>query len=218
MRPVLITDSQGERPISVNRLRSLHHQLDWGRWEVEIGFGKGRFLVDEAQRRADGHFLGIEMAAKYYRLVCDRAQRRGLDNVCLLCGEATYVLASLLPQGFADRVHVYFPDPWPKDRHSKRRLMDADAVDLVLSLLKPQGELLFASDHPAYGEQVDALLRSHPSLEVESVDGWPGGPRTNYEAKFVDQGKPIVRLICKLVSPVVQHPWGAPLAAASGAV
>lgn len=211
MRPVLISDRRGERVVSADALRALARACAAGPWEVELGFGKGRYLLERAARDPEIGFLGIEMAAKYYRLVRDRARRRGLDNLVLLCGEAAYILDSMLPRGFARRLHIYFPDPWPKDRHARRRLMDADSIDLVLGLLEPGGELLFASDHPAYGDQVRQLLITHPALDVKLVDSWSEGPRTNYEAKFVARGLPILRLRARLEDSDVRHPAAAPI-------
>lgn len=164
------------------------------RWEVEIGFGKGRFLLATAAARPQDRFLGVEVAAKYFGLAERRARRHGLDNLILAHGEALYMLSAALPTGFADAVHVYFPDPWPKDRHHKRRLFDCETVDLVLRLLAPSGTLYFATDHPEYGDEVTALLDSHPALDVTRRSAWPGGARTNYELKYEREGRPIVRL------------------------
>jgi tRNA (guanine-N7-)-methyltransferase len=166
-----------------------------GGWEVEIGFGKGRYLIRRALESPRRRFLGIEMAAAYHRLVAGRAERRGVDNLALIRGEALYVLAALLPIGFASAVHVYFPDPWPKARHQKRRLFDPETVDLVLDLLEPGGRLYFATDFLEYGRSVEDLLESHPATEVRSLSGpWPDGARTNYEAKYQGEGRPILRL------------------------
>ncbi len=214
MRPVLICDQRGERRVSQVELREFNSACRSGRWEVEIGFGKGRFILDRASRNPSVQWLGIEVAAKYYRLVCQRRRRRELDNVTLLCGEAGYILATMLPTRFADRLHVYFPDPWPKDRHSRRRLFERDNLDLLLALLRPGGELLFASDHPEYGARVEELLRSHPALEVRDVEAWEDGSRTNYETKFVAQGLPIRRLIVRLVGDDLRHPEAAPASVA----
>ncbi|MEO7795096.1 MAG: hypothetical protein ABIV06_10020, partial [Thermoanaerobaculia bacterium] len=106
-------------------------------WEVEIGFGKGRYLLRRAALEPQSRFLGIEIASEYFRLVARRVARRGLANVVLLDGEAQYIAAALLPRGFAQKVHVYFPDPWPKLRHHRRRLFAPDSLDLVLGLLAP---------------------------------------------------------------------------------
>jgi tRNA (guanine-N7-)-methyltransferase len=164
-------------------------------WEVEIGFGKGRFLLRRAAEDRGGRFLGIELASKYYRLLRDRAGKRDLRNLALIRGEALYLLSAAIPRAFAAAVHVYFPDPWPKSRHHKRRLFDAETVDLVLGLLAPGASLFFATDHPAYGAAVRDLLLAHRGLLVDERRGpWPGGARTNYEAKYEAEGRPIVRL------------------------
>lgn len=181
------------------------------RVELEIGFGKGRYLLGRAAAEPHNRFLGIEIVSQYFRLVARRAARRRLDNLSLLHAEALYALATLLPRGFADAVHVYHPDPWPKARHHKRRLFDVESIDLLLAALKPTGELLFASDHVAYSDVVEHLLRSHSALSVESVDAWPEGPRTHYEAKFVALGQPVRRLVARFAEPErreVIHPDG----------
>lgn len=164
-------------------------------WEVEIGFGKGRYLLRRALAEPRTRFLGIELAGEYWRLLVTRARRRGVGNLLAIRGEAQTVLAAVLPKGFARAVHVYFPDPWPKARHERRRLFDAQTVDLVLALLRPGGTLWFATDYLAYGEAVAALLASHPGAAVKRrPTGWDEGPRTNYEAKYVAEGRPILRL------------------------
>ncbi|RMH18107.1 MAG: tRNA (guanine-N7)-methyltransferase [Acidobacteria bacterium] len=183
-----------------------------GPWQVEIGFGKGRFLLERALACPEQRFLGIEVASKYFRLLARRAARRGGRNLVALRGEALYLLSTFLPRGFASAVHVYFPDPWPKSRHHKRRLFDPETVDLVLGLLRPGGELDFATDFLAYGERVAELLAAVPGLEVERLPGpWPDGARTNYEAKYMAAGRPILRLAARLREPLPElwlHPDG----------
>ena len=183
-------------------LDQLDHPLDLdqllpgsGEWEVELGFGKGRFLLRSALENPDRRFLGIELVSKYYRLLLDRSRRRGLHNLAVVRGEALYLLATVLPKGFASRLHVYFPDPWHKAKHNKRRMFDPETLDLMLGLLRPDGELLFASDYLEYGDLVIEMLENHPNLDVEQIhEPWPDGARTNYEAKFMREGRPIRRL------------------------
>ncbi|HEX2224296.1 MAG TPA: hypothetical protein VHN15_08825, partial [Thermoanaerobaculia bacterium] len=103
-------------------------------WEVEIGFGKGRYLLRRCQESPERRFLGIELIGEYQRLFVDRARRRNVFNWVALRGEAQYLASAVLPAGFADVLHIYFPDPWPKSRHHKRRLFDPESVDLVLGL------------------------------------------------------------------------------------
>lgn len=178
-------------------------------WEVEIGFGKGRFLLRRAALEPEVRFLGIEIAGEYFRLVARRLARRRLANVVLLEGEAQYLAGAVLPRGFARAVHIYFPDPWPKLRHHRRRLFAPDSLDLVQGLLAPGGRLYFATDFLAYGEEVRQLLTSHPGAQVNVHAGpWPDGARTNYEAKYIVEGRPILRLEVAFEGAAVPHPRG----------
>lgn len=178
-------------------------------WEVEIGFGKGRYLLRRAAQEPAARFLGIEIAGEYFRLVARRVARRRLANVVLFEGDAQYLAATILPRGFARAVHVYFPDPWPKTRHQRRRLFAPESLDLVQGLLAPGGRLYFATDFLAYGEEVRQLLESHPGASVTVHDApWPDGARTNYEAKYILEGRPILRLEVAFEGDVVPHPRG----------
>ena len=212
--PVTVSAGGKDRP-----LRSLGAPLDLDGlvveggsrpWEVEIGFGKGRYLLDRAAADPEAAFLGIEVAKKYHRILVGRARRRGLRNLVALHGEAQALLATSLPRGFARAVHVYFPDPWPKARHHRRRLFDPESLDLVTGLLVPGGTLWFATDHAEYGVVVEAILRSAPDLDVGRHAGpWPDGARTNYEAKYEEEGRPILRLVATLRDREARlHPSG----------
>ena len=168
-------------------------------FEVEIGCGKGRYLLARAAAEPERGFIGIESAVEYYGFVSRRARRLGLDNLIALCGEAVYLISTCFVHGRAEAVHVYFPDPWPKSRHRRRRLMDVANLDVVLGLLRPGGKLFFATDHEEYGVATSELLLSHSALSVEVLSGpWSEGPRTNYEIKYERQGRPIRRLIATL--------------------
>ena len=181
-----------------------------GAWEVEIGFGKGRYLLRRCQEDPGRRFLGMEVASEYFGMFVDKARRRRLANWIALRGDALALISAVLPHGFASAVHVYFPDPWPKSRHHKRRLFDPETVDLVLSLLEPGGRLLFATDFLEYGAVVQEILESYPGLRVTRRDRpWDEGPRTNYEAKYEIEGRPILRLTGVLEGPARLHPLGA---------
>jgi tRNA (guanine-N7-)-methyltransferase len=212
IRPVLAATARGvERFLAVGSAGSLERLLAGdGPWEVELGFGKGRYLLARAPADPGRRFLGVEVAHEYFALAARRLARKRLANLALLHGEALYLLAAALPRRFADVVHVYFPDPWPKTRHLKRRLFSPASVDLVLGLLAPGGRLAFATDFVDYGEEVAELLGSFPGARVRRrAAGWPDGPRTNYEAKYVAEGRPIVRLEVELDGAVALHPRGA---------
>ncbi len=179
-----------------------------GPWELELGFGKGRFLLARAEAHPEQRFLGIEIAHEYFALAARRLARRRLTNAALLHGEALYLLSAILPRRFAAAVHVYFPDPWPKSRHQKRRLFSPATVDLVLGAVAPAGRLWFATDFLDYGEEVAALLASYPGARALRRSEWPDGPRTNYEAKYVREGRPILRLEVALDAEPALHPAG----------
>lgn len=176
---------------------------------MELGFGKGRFLLQAATGAPGQRFLGVELAGEYFRLASRRGDRRRLGNLMLIHADALFLLAAVLPRGFAEVVHVYFPDPWPKTRHRKRRLFDPETVDLVLGLLRPQGTLAFATDFLDYGELVWKILSGYPGVSMRRVVEWPGGPRTNYEMKYVREGRPILRLEARIAGATRGlHPRG----------
>ena len=181
-----------------------------GDWEVEIGFGKGKYLLRSCQEDPGRRFLGIELATEYWRHFVERARKRGLANWVALRGEALYLVSTVLPAGFAAAVHVYFPDPWPKSRHHKRRLFDPETLDLVIGLVRPGGRLLFATDFLEYGELVREILEGYPGIRVERRGGvWDEGPRTHYEAKYIAEGRPILRL--EITRPLEGQPHAVPL-------
>jgi tRNA (guanine-N7-)-methyltransferase len=181
-----------------------------GPWEVEIGFGKGRYLLRRSAEEPGRRFLGIELAAEYWRHFVEQARKRGLANWVALRGGALYLTAAVLPAGFAAAVHVYFPDPWPKNRHHKRRLFDPETVDLVLGLVRPGGQLLFATDFLGYGEVVRRILEGYPGIRVERRGRvWDEGPRTDYEAKYIAEGRSILRLeVTREAAAAPLHPRG----------
>ena len=117
-----------------------------GAWEVEIGFGKGRYLLRRALAEPRTRLLGIELAGEYFRLLVTRARRRGVRNLLAIRGEAQTLLAAVLPRGFARAVHVYFPDPWPKTRHHRRRLLNAPFLRLLATRMKPGARLSIATE------------------------------------------------------------------------
>lgn len=183
-----------------------------GPWEVEIGYGKGKYLLAQARQHPERRYLGVELVSKYHKLLTRRMRHWRAENLVNVRGEALYLLSTVLPRRFAERVHVYFPDPWPKAKHHRRRLFDPETVDLVAGLLRPGGELVFASDFLEYGELVMEIVDGYPGLTVEPVlEPWPDGARTNYEAKFIEEGRPILRFVARLdeaAEPGVPHPAG----------
>jgi len=164
--------------------------------ELEIGTGKGRFLLAQAEARPEVNFLGVEWSLKYLRVTKDRAERRGLWNVRLFRADARHVLQALVPDSSIARVHVYCPDPWPKKRHRKRRIFSPVALAHIERILVPGGYLDLSTDVREYFEEIRQMARSRaalceaedPLFPHESAQG-----RTSYEAKYLEAGRPIHR-------------------------
>ncbi|OLD66836.1 MAG: tRNA (guanosine(46)-N7)-methyltransferase TrmB [Acidobacteria bacterium 13_1_40CM_2_68_10] len=164
--------------------------------ELEIGIGKGRFLLAQAAGRPEVNFLGIEWSLKYLRLAKERAQRQGLRNVRLFRADARHVLAALLPDRSVVRVHVYCPDPWPKKRHRKRRLLTPATVAHIERVLVPGGYLDLSTDVAEYFDEIRELVPVASGLRVAEDPLFPiesPGGRTSYEAKYIESGRSIHR-------------------------
>ena len=132
--------------------------------EIEIGSGKGLFLRTEGAARSDVGFLGVEIAGKYARYAAARAAKAGLSNVRVAHGDARRVTSELLPAASMNAVHVYFPDPWWKKRHHKRRIMNKTFVKDIERVLAPGSRLHFWTDVEEYFTVAVETLKTHTSL------------------------------------------------------
>jgi len=160
--------------------------------DLEIGSGKGKFLLELAKARPDRDFLAVERAGKYHQLCCDRAARRGIDNVRLLRTTAEDLLFRLLRDASLANIYVLFPDPWPKKRHHKRRLIKPGIVAALNRVLIPGGRLLVKTDHADYAEVISEVLRSAEDyLTLDPEEAFAGLPETGFEHKYRHQGRPI---------------------------
>jgi tRNA (guanine-N7-)-methyltransferase len=164
--------------------------------EIEIGVGKGRFLLAAAAAHPDRNWFGLEIEPEYAQIVRLKAERAGLLNLRIerIDGKA-FVERRLLP-GCLAGLHVYFPDPWPKKRHHKRRLVDAAWAAAASRALAPGCLLRIASDHEEYFSVIEDVLSKEPLFERlsrEEAGEWSTG--TNYEMKFKKAGRPIYKAI-----------------------
>jgi len=137
---------------------------------VEIGFGNGENLTALAADHSDRNFLGIEVHRSGVGRVMLAAEQRRLTNVRVICHDAVEVLEHQIPLQSLDEVLILFPDPWPKKRHHKRRLIQGPFVDLVVGRLKPSGLLRLATDWQPYAEHMLAVLSACPHLKNQSSD------------------------------------------------
>ena len=170
---------------------------------IEIGTGKGTFLLNQARAQPDNNFLGIEWARKYYRFAVDRIGRWGLTNVRIIRTDAATFLADFIPDNSVECFHIYFPDPWPKKRHHKRRFICPANLEHLLRCLKTGGQLKIATDHADYFEVIKKLMSSEdnrlekiqflPTAGAEASE-WVG---TNFERKYLKDQRPIYTISVK---------------------
>ena len=127
--------------------------------EIDIGCGKGRFVLARAEDHPDINYLGIERMLRRVRKVSNKSLHRRIRNLRLLRADAFYTVTYLLPEASVDTYYLFFPDPWPKARHHKNRLMGPLFTEALVRTLKPGGMFHFATDHLPYFEAVSDQLR-----------------------------------------------------------
>ena len=168
--------------------------------EIDLGCGDGSFLIEMAQHYPERNFLGVERLLGRVRGVCKRIQELGLTNVMVLRLESQYTLEYLLTPGSVSRLHLLCPDPWPKARHHKRRLVQQEFLHILQKTLSPSGEFLFKTDHPEYYDWVlDEMTLFNKFNPDQSFtrrpwpeDGKEAGffyPKTDFQSLWERQGK-----------------------------
>ena len=170
-----------------------------GPLEVDLGCGDGSFLVAMAERYPERNFLGVERLLGRVRSASGRAARHALSNLRVLRVETSYAVGYLLPPGSAAAVHLLFPDPWPKKRHQRRRVVTKDFLSAVHRLLAPHGCFRMATDQADYFAAVRELAANSAFLE-EPAGREEMFPRTTFETRFLAQGAPIYRLVLRKVA------------------
>ena len=157
---------------------------------LEVGSGKGRFLLTLAAEQPEVNFLGIEKSLHYHRVIRDRALKRGLRNVRLINYDAFPVLRDMLPDASIREIHIYFPDPWPRPREQKRRIIRPEVLTEIGRALVPGGSGIYVTDHREYFDAAAPLIAQLFPSETR-VPGPEDAPRTNYEAKYRREGREI---------------------------
>jgi tRNA (guanine-N7-)-methyltransferase len=157
---------------------------------LEIGFGNGAALVSHAQAAPDRDFIGIEVHPPGVGHCLLEIERLGLTNVRLFMEDAVGVLRDRIPEGSLAGVHLFFPDPWHKKRHHKRRLVQPEFVALLASRLAPGGYFHVATDWAPYAEHIAAVLTASGRFRAEDP-GTRARSRTRFEARGERLGHPI---------------------------
>lgn len=166
--------------------------------EVEVGSGKGLFLLSASATHPEVNFLGIEIVRKYQLFAATRLVKRGRTNVRLVCADGRQFLRDCVAPASVEAIHVYFPDPWWKKRHHKRRLFTAEFAAACAASLRPGGRLRVATDVAEYFQVIKALVAERPDLRElpppeETAPANDMDYLTNFERKARKQGKQIGR-------------------------
>lgn len=167
---------------------------------LEIGFGMGEGMADIAQTHPENDYLGVEVHTPGVGALLKQLGERGLSNVRIIQHDAVEVLSPMLAPASLDGAHVFFPDPWHKTRHHKRRLIQSTLVQLLASRLVPGGYLHLATDWEDYAVQMLAVLRAEPTLVNTATDYAPrpeSRPLTKFEARGLRLGHGVWDLLFK---------------------
>ncbi len=164
---------------------------------IEIGSGRGAFVICEAQAYPDTDFVAVEWGKPFCRHIIDRAGRRALTNVRVVRAEAAQFVRDRIPDGCVSCFHIYFPDPWPKKRHNKRRFVNLDNLGQMLRCLKSGGSVNLATDHLDYYQQMVKVVQTaveqgtmEPAAFIRPAGAGPFEQvGTNYERKYIRQGR-----------------------------
>ncbi|MFQ5698274.1 MAG: tRNA (guanosine(46)-N7)-methyltransferase TrmB [Myxococcota bacterium] len=163
---------------------------------LEIGFGRGELLLDLASQDPERAHLGVEVSRKRVEKVARRAARAQLSNLRLVHATAEYLVGRILPAACVGECWINFPDPWPKKRHLKRRLIRPEFLEALARVLAPGARLHLATDHPGYAGWIAKALPSCPALRNRLApasfgDRPPARRQTAYEAEFLAAGRRI---------------------------
>lgn len=162
----------------------------------EVGFGNGNFLLDMAVRYPDLNFVGMDFYHKGIRRLFMRIDRYRLTNIRIVYGDAREKIPFLFREEELSDIYVNFPDPWPKKRHHKRRLIKPPIVQALCESLQPEGRIRVATDFESYAMEILEVLSAEPGLRnVHSGTGFvhqrEDVPRSKYEKNFLREGKTI---------------------------
>jgi len=164
----------------------------FGRWapiEIELGAGRGDFIIERAAAMPERDFLAIESATTIAQVMAIRAARQGLTNLRVIRMDARPLVNLMLPAASVDAFHIYFPDPWPKERHVKHRLLTPWFVASIARVLKLDAPLYFATDVLEYAERTFAMLSAGGFHELTLTV--PGASMTGFARKFIAEGRVI---------------------------
>ncbi len=178
-----------------NKEKLKEYEKKYDKVVLEIGFGRGDFLLKKARENKDTLFVGVEVflagVAKLLRRMVDfdNKNRPEPENILISTEDIRIVLTEILPEDFIDRVYILFPDPWPKKRHHKRRLLKEEFIELLTRRLKKTGDIVVATDCESYAEEIQANFSSQGYRCIEK--DLPEVLQTKYALKALQKGHQI---------------------------
>ncbi|HLI82188.1 MAG TPA: hypothetical protein VKV03_19510 [Candidatus Binataceae bacterium] len=157
--------------------------------EIEIGAGKGDFIIEYASAHPERNFLAIELSNVVGQLLAVRCARAELPNVRVARMDARPLVNLMLPDASVAAFHIYYPDPWPKERHLKHRMVSPVFVRGLARTLAPDGAVYAASDVKEWAEEIFAMLDAGGFRRIAKEP--PGAKSTGFARKYIAQGKPV---------------------------
>lgn len=166
---------------------------------LEIGFGNGASLAEQAQYHPDIQFIGVEVYRAGVGHLLNTLEEKHLSNVKIYNHDAIEILKNCIPKQAVDRIQLFFPDPWPKKRHHKRRIVQPDFLELIATILKPNGIFHFASDWEPYAEYVQEVMAAQNLLiEIDAKPFADARPKTKFEQRGERLGHRVTDLVYQI--------------------
>ncbi len=165
--------------------------------EVDLGCGKGRFLLAHASAHPELNMLGTDIQCGRLQKIRSRAERAALTHIRLLHTDTDYALEYLLPRDSVRTFYLFFPDPWPKRKHHRRRLVQPDFLTRVHRALKPGGDIHIATDHADYFQHIRQVVLADSRFASVAPFEPPEAEKTDFERIFTAKGLPVFRYSCR---------------------
>ena len=162
--------------------------------KIEIGPGKGEFLIYQASREVNSNFIGIEIRYKRVERINTQISKANLKNVKLLLGDARRILREAFAPESVSTFFIHFPDPWPKKRHIRRRIVHTESVETFYQRLIPGGRIYLTTDVETYAQEMFSILKEHPGYKMIYAEKDQCGlpyHNTFHETKFKALGRSI---------------------------
>ena len=164
--------------------------------EVDLGSGDGSYTLALAEHYPGRNFLAVERLLGRVKKTCRGASERGLSNLKVLRLESAYTAEWLLPRHSVSRLHLVCPDPWPKAKHHRRRMIQQNFLETVHQLLVPGGVFIFKTDHEEYFEWSEEELAKFPKLKVTPFPKENFDPKSDFQLQWEAEGKSLQVLHC----------------------